>query len=271
MMIQENTVVYKAEGDISLKLHLFLPQQADKQRAALLFFHGGRFMQGHPAQFFPHCRYFASRGIVAASAAYRLLGKTAASVLDCLADSRAAIRWLRSQSAKLAIDPGQVIVAGGSAGANLAANAAMRIGDEGTEAKRTVSSIPDALILFSPAVVRPVDDQDLIDERLYADLYPRPHLPPMLLLHGAADEIFSLTAVQQFSEQVTAAGNLCTLRLYPNGRHGFFNYGREENRPFYKTVVETERFLGQLGMLRGNSALTIEMMASLRHETDWQA
>ncbi|HMN31078.1 MAG TPA: alpha/beta hydrolase, partial [Caldilineaceae bacterium] len=215
MTIQETSVIYRAEGETSLKLHLFLPDKNAGRRAAILFFHGGRFIQGHPAQFFPHCRYFASRGMVAASATYRLLGKNARTVLDCFADSRAAIEWLRTHADDLAIDPAQVVLAGGSAGANLAANAAMGLPEEQRNDASRISSAPDALVLFSPAVVRPRAEQDLLDARLYAQLRPRAHLPPMLLLHGGEDEVFALDALQDFCQQMTLAGNICQLQLYP--------------------------------------------------------
>lgn len=86
----------------------------------MLVFHGGRFIQGHPAQVYPHCRYLALRGMVAISAEYRLLGKNATSVVECLADCKSAIRWLRANARQLALDPDKIVAAGGSAGANLA-------------------------------------------------------------------------------------------------------------------------------------------------------
>lgn len=264
MTIRESAVVYKAVDDVGLKLHLFLPETVHGQRAAILFFHGGRFVQGHPAQFFPHCRYLASRGMVAASATYRLLGKNATSVLDCFADSQAAIGWLRAHAAELSIDPTQVVVGGGSAGANLAANAAMRD-------RVTASSRPNALVLFSPAVIPPIAEQDLVDEQLYAQLQPRANLPPMLLLHGADDEFFALAQMQAFCQQMTEAGNICRLNLYAQGKHGFFNYGNAENQPFYETMIDSEQFLKQLGMLQGDSTLSGEMIAGLRAEHDWRA
>lgn len=267
MNVQERTAIYKADDGSNLKLHLFLPEQTDGQRAAILFFHGGRFIQGHPAQFFPHCRYLAARGMVAASTTYRLLGKQAKSVLDCMSDSRAAIRWLRAQADELRFDPTQLVVAGGSAGANLAANAAIRVGDEPDTIAQ--ESRPDALVLFSPAVVRPMAKEDLLDEQLYAQLRPKSGLPPMLLLHGMEDEIFALNALQHFCEEMNATGNLCVLQLYPQGKHGFFNYGCEENRPFYETMIRVEQFLSHLGMLHDSSILSEGLTQLLREEDDW--
>lgn len=274
MNVQETKVIYKTDGATQLKLHLFMPEGADQpidKRAAIVFFHGGRFIQGHPAQFFPHCRYLASRGLVAASAAYRLVGKTATSIRHCLADSKSAIRWLRSHAGDFAIDPAKVVAAGGSAGANLAANAAMMNGGDEAGEALPVSSKPDALILFSPAVIRPISPQDLIDEQLYASLSVRPQVCPMLLLHGTEDEIFSTEGMKQFCEEMTAVGNLCELILHQGAKHGFFNYGRDENYPFYDTLLATDKFLGKLGMLNGHPTLTYEAISSLRQEADWRS
>jgi acetyl esterase len=272
MSVQESQVVYYASGQTALRIHLFLPDPVSEYgdtRAAILFFHGGRFVQGHPAQFFPHCRYLATRGMVAASAQYRLLGKGATSIRDCLRDSRNAIRWLRTHAGELAIDPERIAAGGGSAGANLAANAAMdlHIADENAT---SINSRPDALILFSPAVIRPILPQDLIDEELYANLSAKPQVPPMLLLHGTDDEIFATDSMQEFCTQIVAAGNVCELKLFQGGKHGFFNFGRDDNLPFYQTVLEMDRFLYDLGMLSGEPTLTYEMIASLRHDQDWQ-
>jgi acetyl esterase len=87
-------IIYRTVGETHLILHLFLPKQPSIQakRGAIIFFHGGGFVQGHPAQFFHHCQYFADRGKVAATAHYRLLGKGADTVGDCLTDAKAAIR-----------------------------------------------------------------------------------------------------------------------------------------------------------------------------------
>ncbi|MEZ4869685.1 MAG: hypothetical protein R3C14_50635 [Caldilineaceae bacterium] len=40
MNVQERTAIYKADDGSNLKLHLFLPEQTDGQRSAILFFHG---------------------------------------------------------------------------------------------------------------------------------------------------------------------------------------------------------------------------------------
>ncbi len=150
-------VVYKTVNTMPLILHLFLPQQPPTpvRRPAILFFHGGGFVGGHPAQFFQHCAHFASRGFVAASARYRLVNKGATSVSDCLTDAKSAIRWLRLHADELQVDATKVVVGGSSGGAALAADAAMVAGWDAPDEDLTTSARPDALVLFSAALFEP--------------------------------------------------------------------------------------------------------------------
>ena len=70
----DKTVVYKKVGPSELKIHVFTPPNhtlADK-RPAIVFFFGGGWNGGSPSQFYPHCDYLASRGMVAMSAEYRV-------------------------------------------------------------------------------------------------------------------------------------------------------------------------------------------------------
>ena len=64
------SVVYKTVGDVSLALHLFEPEghKATDKRPAIVFFFGGGWNGGTPSQFYPHCAYLASRGMVAVAA-----------------------------------------------------------------------------------------------------------------------------------------------------------------------------------------------------------
>jgi acetyl esterase/lipase len=243
-------VVYKTTGETELKLHLFLPTQppAQQKRGAIIFFHGGGFVQGHPGQFFHHCQHFADQGLVAASAHYRLLGKGAESVGDCLADAKSAIRWLRSHADELHIDAAKVAAGGGSGGATLAADAALVAGFDAPDDDRTLDATPDALVLYSPAMFEPAFVPGRFDPQFYPINHLRPHLPPMLILHGADDSHFPLAQMEQFRDAVVAAGNRCELRVYP-GEHGFANYGRDDNRPYHTALEAVDEFLRSVNIL----------------------
>jgi dienelactone hydrolase len=61
----------------------------------------------------------------------------------------------------------------------------------------------------------------------------------MLILHGAEDEHFPLAQMEQFRDAMLTAGNRCELQVFPGG-HGFFNHGRDENRPYHATLKAVE-------------------------------
>jgi acetyl esterase/lipase len=85
---------------------------------AVLFFHGGGFQQLDKQSHWAFSERFARMGAVVFNADYRLAPQhrhpAAAS------DARDALRWVRANAARYGADPSQLIVAGTSAGANLA-------------------------------------------------------------------------------------------------------------------------------------------------------
>src|SRR4051794_2802412 len=69
--------VYKKTPEGELPLHGFSPadwKPTDK-RPVIVFFFGGGWKNGVFTQFVPHAEYFASRGLVALSADYRIESK----------------------------------------------------------------------------------------------------------------------------------------------------------------------------------------------------
>jgi acetyl esterase/lipase len=89
-------------------------------RPAVLYFHGGGWVQGDLETHHGVCARLALRsGALVVALDYRLAPghPFPAAVDDCLA----AYRWLRAHAAELGVDAGRVAVAGDSAGGNLAA------------------------------------------------------------------------------------------------------------------------------------------------------
>lgn len=68
----DKKLTYKKTGEIELKLHVFNPEghKASNRRPAIVFFFGGGWTGGSPSKFYQHCKYLASRGMVAMSAEY---------------------------------------------------------------------------------------------------------------------------------------------------------------------------------------------------------
>ena len=251
---------YKIAGDAQLNLYLFNPPGAASNRPAIVFFFGGGWISGTPAQFVPQCRYLASRGMVAMTADYRVKSRHDAKPTQCLADARSAIRWVRAHAADLGVDPHRIAAGGGSAGGHLAAATAFI--DEFDEAweDRGVSARPDALVLFNPGLVlAPLPEYrpegfgaQLTEARLGTTgdrLSPAHHVgsnaPPTIIFHGRADVTVPFRSAEVFTERMKAAGNRCELLGFDSQPHGFFN--REPYRS--ETIEAADRFLTSLGWL----------------------
>lgn len=113
----------------SLPLRLYAPEGATGSMPLVLFFHGGGFVFGSVDGYYDHvCRVLCARARCRViSVAYRLAPehKFPAASDDCFA----ALQWVMLHAAELGIDRAKVFVAGGSAGANLAAVTALRARD----------------------------------------------------------------------------------------------------------------------------------------------
>jgi acetyl esterase len=254
--------VFRAPGGVELKAYVFsspLPK-GSKPRPAIAVFHGGGWAMGEPAWAFSRARHFAERGMVAVAVQYRLSDQKSITPLEAMSDARAAIRWIRSEARSLGVDPGRIAAYGWSAGAHLAASAA--IFDDAPPAAR-LSAAPNALILVSPAVSVTSDSwfQRLLGDRGKArDFSPDEHvregLPPTLVLQGSSDTVTPLPEVRRFCERLRTAKNACELHVYDGFGHLFTPAGIPDDgepRPDPATasdaLARADRFLRSLGLM----------------------
>ena len=114
-----------------IPLRLYAPAGEADNLALVIFFHGGGFVFGSVDGYYDHvCRVVcAHAGCRVISVAYRLApeDKFPAATDDCYA----ALQWAVMHGRELGVDTAKVFVAGGSAGANLAAVTALRARDSG--------------------------------------------------------------------------------------------------------------------------------------------
>jgi len=265
--------VYKTIGDVKLNMYIFNPKDhkpSDKRPAAVFFF-GGGWRSGSPKQFEQHCKYLASRGMVAMAADYRVSTRHHTKAKEAVADAKSAIRWIRKEAGRLGIDPDRIVAGGGSAGGHLAActGTISKFDESGEDA--AISSKPNALALFNPALVlAPIDGRPPLSaetmktlaERMGVDpqeLSPFHHVaagvPPTIIFHGKADTTVPYATAEQFTKAMQAAGNRCQLVGYAGQSHGFFNYGRSENKYYIATVRALDKFLVSLGYLQGKPTI----------------
>ena len=97
---------------------VFLPASGGAGRAAVLFVHGGAFVEGQrnrTAEIYANVLYyFARHGIVGVNIGYRLAPEAA--YPEATRDVAAVVQWVRRNAAELGVDPSRVFLMGHSAG-----------------------------------------------------------------------------------------------------------------------------------------------------------
>ncbi|NHZ33893.1 alpha/beta hydrolase [Massilia sp. CCM 8692] len=240
---------YARRGAHLLQLDLYLPAQARRNQAplaAVVLVHGGGWRSGERANMAPLAARLAARGIAAAVIDYRLADE--ARYPAAIHDVKAALRWLRANSAAHGIDPQRIAVAGGSAGGQIASLAGVTNGMptfDPDAAGNAVSSAAQAVInidglsdFTSPAARANEDDPHKKPSAAgfwfgggYAEaadlwreasptFYVNPRTPPMLFI-GSAQPRFAVGRDDMVAK-MTAAGVATEVVMLPDTPHSFW-------------------------------------------------
>jgi len=251
------TRIYKTVGNIPLEIHLFFPEESlpgAGKRPAIVFFHGGGWSVGKVEWAFSRCKYFASRGMVAASAQYRLMDRHGVTPIECIADAKSAIRWIRQNAQELKIDPDQIVAGGWSAGGHIAACAGIIKGFDESKDDLDISSVPNAMVFWFPAVYLKGDNwfRQILRGRVDVDKVSptqniRPGLSPTVIFQGTVDTTVPFFGVKTFSDKMKEMGNRCDLHAY-EGREHLFHQNPDD---YADTMIKADLFLVSLGYLKG--------------------
>jgi acetyl esterase/lipase len=235
----------RVDGGPLLLDAVFPAGEAGAPRPVVLYIRGDGWSRGvrsadpwlHP--------YLATHGFFAASCDYRPSGR--ARFPAQLHDVKAAIRWLRANSAAYGIDPDRLGIWGDSAGAHLAALAGVT-GDsglsdlEGDSGSPGHSSRVQAVVWCSGASDFLRGRRDEYVERLFWGTGPEQHAlmrlaspvyhvragaPPFLLLHGTRDETTRFEQAVALYEALVVAGAEAELVPLLGRYHNWT--GRAEN------------------------------------------
>ncbi|MEJ2701735.1 MAG: alpha/beta hydrolase fold domain-containing protein [Sedimentisphaerales bacterium] len=261
-VVPDEKITYKTVGDVSLQLHVFKPanHKPTDHSPCIVFFFGGGWVGGSPTQFYPHCRYFASRGMVAISAEYRVKNRHGTTPYECVKDGKSAIRWVRTHAEELGIDPRRIAAGGGSAGGHVAAATGTVKGFEEPSEDKAISSKPNALVLFNPVYDNGPEGYgyDRVKEH-WREFSPMHNIdqdtPPTIVFLGTKDKLVPVATAEKYKTLMAKSGRRCDLHLYEGQPHGFFNYRDGKNPYYYQTVIEADKFLASLGYLEGNPTL----------------
>lgn len=213
------TVVFKTVGALELKLHLDEPDRRLFPGAVLVWFHGGGFVGGNPDSCRLQTSYFASRGLVCIRPQYRLVAQ-GGNVDATLADVTDALAWIRAHAAELALAPERLILAGTSAGAIVAAVAAV----DGRDCVGFIglAGYYDAVEPGDSAFDRHAPffgGGDPARWRRISACHRIVRPVPALLVHGAPDSILDPRQSERFATALEAAGGRARVVRIPELNH----------------------------------------------------
>jgi arylsulfatase A len=257
--------VYKHSAGKPRQMEVYFPANHDPSKSkvpGMILFHGGSWKGGSLSQFRRACAYFASRGLVCATAEYQMLSDEDAAKLPagqtrkraCVTDAKSAIRWFKQHADEFGMDANRIISGGGSAGGHISALATLNPGLNDPADNTDVDTSVVAYLWFNPAF----DTQDAKDPEIDVLRYLNPNVPPAIAFFGTEDpwKIGWDIALRKLK----SLGNTTVQPLLAGGQgHGFFN-----NDPWQTTtLIEADRFLIRQGLLTGQPTLDLPSEARL--------
>ncbi len=186
----------------------------------LIHLHGGAFTSGRKSkEARPLLLHFARRGWVSISANYRL--RPAAAFPDFLVDVKRVIAWARAHAGEYGGDPQRVVIAGSSAGAHLAATAALTPNDAAfqpgfEDADTSVAACVGMYGYYGPVTSRSSGLRSSPSD------YVHPGAPPFLIAHGTQDTLVPPTRAHALAEQLREVSRQPVLWIeLPGAQHTF--------------------------------------------------
>jgi acetyl esterase/lipase len=259
----EDAVVFGNAGDRALCCDLFHPPEAAGEsgadRPAIVLIHGGSWSGGDRTQLRGYGIALARRGYVCMAIEYRLTG--VAKWPAQLHDAKASLRYLRTHSARLGIDPTQISVSGNSAGAHLALLLAGTPdvpeleGDSGhagagTQCAACVAFYPPTRLYgdghspnaYAPGLFEP-NVSEAVGRQASPIEYVHKGFPATLLIHGNRDQLVPPRASLMMYDALITAGASAELHLYEGMPHGF-----DASRAYFRQCVDVmQLFLDRHG------------------------
>ncbi len=257
--VSTQIIAYKTIGESeSLVLKRYGPsgQDADTALPCAVFFFGGAWNGGDISHFAPQAEHLAKRGMVAICAQYRTRKSHSVPPNVCLEDAKSAIRYVKTNTEKLGIDPNRIAVGGGSAGGHLAAATTFCEGFDAPGEDTSISTRANALLLFNPVIDNSAIGygHERVSEfwKAFSPLHNVDAAPPTLFLLGDIDKLVPVSTGRAFKAAIENNGGRCELKIFEQAEHAFFNPDRTSANGkayFEECVQDMDTFLVELGYL----------------------
>lgn len=244
-VVFERDIQYR-EGHPRWVLNVITPKKKGyRRRAAIILVHGGGWATGDHYRYVKLGFSLAQQGYVVITPTYRLYHD--APFPACLHDMKNAIRWTRANADKYRIHPDRIGAYGNSAGGTIALTAAITNGRkdlEGDGSHQEFSSDLQAVVasgavgdmqhpthgkraVFAYQNLARGKNRRLPTSQIKKVLtaaspasYISKNVPPIMLVHGAADDVVNIASTDEFVKNMKAAGAPITYLRFADGNHG---------------------------------------------------
>ena len=240
-VVFERDVEYANPDGQHLQLNLARPKEGAGPFPAVICIHGGGFRAGSREGYNGTILKLAQNGYVAVTISYRLAPKY--QFPAAVHDTKAAVRWVRTNANKFGVDPERIGVTGGSAGGHLVAFLGVTgavpefEGDQNPGASSRVTCVVDFYgpSDFTKSYGKSVDAAEVLPLWLGGDLttarqkhirssplyWVTPDAAPTLCIHGTKDTYVHHEQSEWLVDKLKAAGVEAELMLLDGAGHGF--------------------------------------------------
>jgi acetyl esterase len=253
--------IYKTSAGKERRMEIFFPPNHDPAKSkvpGLILFHGGAWLGGTLSEYRNTCAYFASRGLVCATAEYQMLKMSkaeAAKLPDgeshkrvCVIDAKSAIRWFKQHAGELGVDPTRIITGGTSAGGHISALATMNPDLNDPADPKDIDTRVVAYIWVNPAFA----GQDRKTPAIDVERHLKADLPPAIVFFGDMDGYKKSWDDGPYAKWKSLGTKTIDYLIAPGENHGFWNYSEAWQTTM---LIATDRFLVKHGLLTGEATL----------------
>lgn len=240
----QRDIEYGRAGNVSLGMDVRTPA-GPGPFPALILVHGGGWVRGDKAwNMAPLFEPLTEAGFASFSISYRLANDffQFGAAID---DVRLAVQHVRDNAARYNIDPHRIALVGESAGAHLAAMAALQ-DPKPVAAFVGLYTPTDLEDLARTSPVIPPQIRNALEGSVFGGLlaghlrslspveHVRPGVPPFLLIHGTSDSVVPYSQSTRMLARMMSAGAACELMTVRNGVHGMRYWDRSPEQAGYR-------------------------------------
>jgi acetyl esterase len=268
-------MTYTVADGQALHALIYKPAPSSHVAPLMLYIHGGGWIEGKADETSSELRWFANHGWLVVSVEYRLASPAHPTWDKAPEDVACALVWTARNAARLGGNATHIVVAGDSAGGNLAMNLAYTAatGQARSGCGGTVP-VPKAVVVQYPAVdplnvyehgypAPGFNPRDFIPDyiggmpqtlparikAISSATYVSPKAPPTLIIEPEDDGLVPPAGVYHFVDQARAAGGDITLAGIPFASH-VYNQRAANSLGDQGRLTITQHYLSERGLIQ---------------------